>query len=92
MLFGTAVLIAILAFVPFPDTAALADVTVPAGTYRAIAGEVTIRAIGHGGSRDLTTIRYWYAPAVNRFVKYHYDSQSDCTVLESEMVSHKPAK
>jgi hypothetical protein len=68
------------------------DVAVPAGTFHAIKVDVTIRAIGHGGVRDVTTIRYWYAPKANRFVKSHLDSQIDAVVLDAEMVSYTPAK
>ncbi len=69
-----------------------ADITVPAGTFRAISGEVTLRLIGHNAERDVTTIRYWYAPSVNRYVKFHYFSQNDGTIIDSELVSYRPAK
>lgn len=68
------------------------DVTVPAGTFHAIKGEVTTRAIGDGGARDIANITYWYAPKVNRFVKYHYQSQSEGNVIDAELVSYKPSK
>lgn len=68
------------------------DITVPAGTFRAIKGEVTTRAIGRGGARDIANIAYWYAPKVNRFVKYHYQSQAEGNVIDAELVSYKPAK
>jgi hypothetical protein len=68
------------------------DITVAAGKYHAIKAEVTIRAIGRGGIRDVTNIVYWYAPAANRFVKSHIEGQTEGTVIDSEMISHTPAK
>jgi hypothetical protein len=68
------------------------NVTVPAGTFRAIEGVVKLRLIGRNAEGDVTTIRYWYAPSVNRFVKFHYDSQNDGTIVDSQMVSYRPAK
>ena len=67
--------------------------TVPAGTFHAIKGEVTTRA--HRAwrrKRRFANITYWYAPKVNRFVKYHYQSQSEGNVIDAELVSYKPSK
>lgn len=66
------------------------DVTVPAGTFHAIRGEVTNRVIGREGAHDQISITYWYAPKVNRFVKYRYESNTEGT-YDAELVSYKPA-
>jgi hypothetical protein len=66
------------------------DVTVPAGTFHAIHGEVSNRVIGREGAHDQISISYWYAPKVNRFVKYHYESNTEGT-YDAELVSYKPA-
>ena len=66
------------------------EVTVPAGTFHAIRVDVTIQAIGRAGARDVTNLTYWYAPKVNRFVKYHYQSQSEGNLIDAQMVSYKP--
>jgi hypothetical protein len=66
------------------------DVTVPAGTFHAIRGEVTNRVIGREGAHDQISITYWYAPKVKRFVKYRYESNTEGT-YEAELVSYKPA-
>ena len=66
------------------------DVTVPAGTFHAIEGEVKIRSIGRAGIGDLTTITYWYAPQVNRFVKYKMENAQEGEI-DAQMVSYKPA-
>jgi hypothetical protein len=65
------------------------DVTVPAGTFHAIEGEVKIRSIGRAGIGDLTTITYWYAPQVNRFVKYQMENNQE-GAIDAQMVSYKP--
>ncbi len=67
------------------------QVTVPAGTFRAIRADLTIRAIGRLGLNNTTTITYWYAPQVNRFVKYHYQDESQ-GIVDAQMVSYTPAK
>lgn len=67
------------------------QVTVPAGTYRAIKVDVTVRAIGRLGLNDTTTVTYWYSPQVNRFVKYRYQGESQ-GLVEAQMVSYTPVK
>ena len=66
------------------------DVTVPAGTFHAIEGEVNVRTIGRGGLGDSTTITYWYAPQVNRFVKYKIESNQEGEI-DADLVAYKPA-
>ena len=46
------------------------------------------RIIGRAGAHDLISITYWYAPEVNRFVKFHYQSNLEGTV-DAELVSYK---
>src|SRR5690348_10679868 len=65
------------------------DVTVPAGTFHAIRGDVTQRVIGRQGAHDQVSITYWYAPKVNRFVKYQYESNTEGN-WDAELVSYKP--
>ena len=67
------------------------QVTVPAGTYRAIKVDLTIRLIGRLGFNDTTRITYWYVPEVNRFVKYHYQDESQ-GIVDTVMVSYAPVK
>lgn len=66
------------------------DVTVPAGTFHAIRGHVSCRVIGREGAHDQVDITYWYAPKVNRFVKYQYVSNTEGN-WDAELVSYKPA-
>lgn len=67
------------------------QVTVPAGTFRAIKVEVKVRAIGRLGLNNTTNLTYWYAPEVNRFVKYHYQDESQ-GIVDAQLVSYKPVK
>jgi hypothetical protein len=66
------------------------DVTVPAGKFHAIKATVTERASGREGYHDEVTLTYWYAPQVNRFVKFQYQSINEGQI-SAEMVSYKPA-
>jgi hypothetical protein len=66
------------------------DVTVPAGTFHAIKAIVTERAFGREGYHDEGTLTYWYAPQVNRFVKFQYQSINEGQI-SADMVSYKPA-
>jgi len=52
------------------------QVTVPAGTYKAMRVDINDRVIGRAGAHDLISLSYWYAPEVNRFVKFHYRATS----------------
>src|SRR5260370_11907006 len=65
------------------------QVTVRAGPYKAMRVEINDRLIGRAGAADLISVTYWYAPEVNRFVKFHYQSNSEGTV-DAELVSYKP--
>ncbi|MGO9449660.1 MAG: hypothetical protein ACLQDV_01255 [Candidatus Binataceae bacterium] len=67
------------------------QVTVPAGTYRALKVDVTIRLIGRLGFNNTTTITYWYVPEVNRYVKFHYQDESQ-GIVDAAMVSYTPVK
>jgi hypothetical protein len=67
------------------------DVQVPAGTFHALKVEVNSRFYGKGGMADDATLFYWYAPQVNRFVKFDYRSIYE-GALVAEMVSYKPSK
>jgi len=66
------------------------DITVPAGNFHAIKVTVVERALGHAGYQDEATLTYWYAPQVNRFVKFQYQSINEGQI-SAEMVSYKPA-
>jgi len=67
------------------------QVTVPAGTIRALHVDVTTRAIGRLGMNNTSRLTYWYAPQFNRFVKFR-DQDEHEGLVETEMVSYKPAK
>ncbi len=67
------------------------DVQVPAGTFHALKVEVDSRFYGKGGMADDETLIFWYAPQVNRFVKFDYRSIYEGELL-AEMVSYKPTK
>jgi hypothetical protein len=60
-----------------------------AGTFRALKVVVLSRYFGHGGYYDESTLTYWYAPEVNRFVKFDYRDTFDRALL-AELVSCKP--
>ena len=66
------------------------DVTVPAGTFHSLKARVTSRFYGKGGMFDEAQLTYWYAPKVNRFVKFDYHSNYEGTVV-AELVEYKPA-
>jgi hypothetical protein len=66
------------------------DVTVPAGTFHALKVVVSSRFYGAGGYNDDATLTFWYAPEVNRFVKFDYRDTYDGAVL-AELVSYKPS-
>jgi len=53
--------------------------------------DLTIRLIGRLGFNDTTRITYWYVPEVNRFVKYHYQDESQ-GIVDTVMVSYAPVK
>lgn len=67
------------------------EITVPAGTIRALRVDVTTRAIGRLGLNNTVVIKYWYAPQFSRFVKFHEEDESQ-GITDAEMVSYKPAK
>ena len=66
------------------------DVTVPAGTFHCIKAEVNTRFYGKGGMADESQLTYWYAPKVNRFVRFDYHSNYEGSVV-AQMVEYKPA-
>ncbi len=66
------------------------DVAVPAGKYHALKVVVNSRYFGAGGFNDETVLTFWYAPQVNRFVKFDYADTYDGVVL-AELVSYKPS-
>jgi hypothetical protein len=66
------------------------DVTVPAGTFHCLKVEVKSRFFGKGGMFDQSQLTYWYAPKVNRFVKFDYHSNYEGTVI-AELAEYKPA-
>ena len=66
------------------------DVTVPAGTFHCIKAEVNTRFYGKGGMADESRLTYWYAPKVNRFVRFDYHSNYEGTVV-AQLVEYKPA-
>jgi len=66
------------------------DVTVPAGTFHCIKAEVDTRFYGKGGMADESQLTYWYAPKVNRFVKFDYHSNYEGPLV-AELVEYKPA-
>lgn len=66
------------------------DVTVPAGTFHCIKAEVNTRFYGKGGMADESQLTYWYAPKVNRFVRFDYHSNYEGSV-EAQLVEYKPA-
>ncbi len=66
------------------------QITVPAGTFRALKAEVTSRFFGRGGMADEATLIYWYAPQVNRFVKFDYRSNFEGAFV-AELVKYRPA-
>ena len=57
------------------------EVQVPAGNFRALKVEVESRFYGKGGMADDSTLIYWYAPQVNRFVKFDYRSIYEGTLV-----------
>ena len=65
------------------------DVKVPAGNFHALKVTVTSRYYGAGGFNDETQLTFWYAPEVNRFVKFDYSDTYDGVVL-AELVKYKP--
>lgn len=65
------------------------DVTVPAGTFHALKVVVVSRYYGAGGYNDESTLTYWYAPEVRRFVKFDYRDIYDGPLL-AELVAYKP--
>jgi hypothetical protein len=66
------------------------EVTVPAGTFHALRAEVNSRFFGRGGMADEATLIYWYAPQVNRFVKFDYRSNYEGAFV-AELVKYQPA-
>jgi hypothetical protein len=66
------------------------DVTVPAGAFQALKVVVSSRYYGAGGYNDDSTLTFWYAAEVNRFVKFDYRDTYD-GALEAELVSYKPS-
>jgi hypothetical protein len=66
------------------------DVTVPAGTFHCIKAEVNTRFYGKGGMADESQLTYWYAPKVNRFVRFDYHSNYEGSVM-AQLVEYKPA-
>jgi hypothetical protein len=66
------------------------DVTVPAGTFHCIKAEVNTRFYGKGGMADESQLTYWYAPKVNRFVRFDYHSNYEGSVV-AQLVEYKPA-
>ncbi|HKF30118.1 MAG TPA: hypothetical protein VKB29_12825 [Candidatus Binataceae bacterium] len=66
------------------------DVTVPAGTFHCIKAEVNTRFYGKGGMADESQLTYWYAPKVNRFVRFDYHSNYEGSVA-AQLVEYKPA-
>ena len=66
------------------------DVKVPAGTFHALKVVVLSRYYGAGGYNDESTLTFWYAAEVNRFVKFDYRDTFDGAVL-AELVSYKPS-
>jgi hypothetical protein len=66
------------------------DVTVPAGTFHCIKAEVDTRFYGKGGMADESQLTYWYAPKVNRFVRFDYHSNYEGAVV-AQLVEYKPA-
>jgi hypothetical protein len=67
------------------------EVTVPAGTFRALKVEVTSRFFGKGGMADEATATFWYSPKVNRFVKFDYRSFYEGEMV-AELVKYQPAR
>jgi len=66
------------------------DVTVPAGTFHCIKAEVNTRFYGKGGMADESQLTYWYAPKVNRSVRFDYHSNYEGSVM-AQLVEYKPA-
>lgn len=66
------------------------DVTVPAGTFHCLKAEVDTRFYGKGGMADESQLTYWYAPKVNRFVRFDYHSNYEGSVA-AQLVEYKPA-
>jgi hypothetical protein len=66
------------------------DVTVPAGTFHTLKVVVLSRYYGAGGYNDDSTLTFWWAADVNRFVKFDYRDTFDGAVL-AELVSYKPS-
>jgi hypothetical protein len=64
-------------------------VTVPAGTFHALKVVVLSRYYGAGGYNDDSTLTFWWAADVNRFVRFDYRDTFDGAVL-AELVSYKP--
>ncbi len=67
------------------------QVTVPAGTFRALKAEVNSRFFGRGGMADESALVFWYAPEVNRFVKFDYRSNYEGAFV-AELVKYQPAQ
>ena len=65
------------------------DVTVAAGTFHALKVVVSSRYYGAGGFNDDSTLTFWYAAEVNRFVKFDYRDTYDAALL-AELVNYKP--
>ncbi len=66
------------------------NVKVPAGTFHALKVVVLSRYYGAGGYNDDSTLTFWYAAEVNRFVKFDYRDTYDGAVL-AELVRYKPS-
>jgi hypothetical protein len=66
------------------------DVVVPAGTFHALRVDIANRVFGRLGFADEIDITYWWAPQVNRWVKYWYRGTAEGTVLAA-LVAYRPA-
>jgi hypothetical protein len=71
------------------------EVTVPAGSFRALKVEVDVKAAraSHPGLNVLLRKTIWYSPAVKRWVKFSYDERIYGTTLDirwtSELVDYQ---
>lgn len=71
------------------------EVTVPAGSFRALKIEVDVRAQrpSHPGLNVILRKTFWYSPEVKRWVKFSYDERIYGTTLDvrwvSELVDYK---
>ena len=65
------------------------NVTVPGGTFHCIKAEVNTRFYGKGWMAD-EQLTYWYAPKVNRFVRFDYHSNYEGSIM-TQLVEYKPA-